>query len=111
MRGLQEKTCSERGGRSVGARLEQGYGEQTRDIAAELAEHFVRGRDHHRAVQYGWLAAETALSRHAHREASTHLSRTLDALTLLPESRERTEQGLPVLVTLGRSLMSTQCAA
>ena len=28
----------------IGARLEQGYGVQARDIAAELAEHFVRGQ-------------------------------------------------------------------
>ena len=36
----------------IGARKEAAYGVRTRDIAAELAVHFVRGRDNQRAVQY-----------------------------------------------------------
>jgi predicted ATPase len=95
----------------LGSRLEGAFGPQAPAIAATLAEHFVRGHEHPRAVRYGWLAAATALSRHAHREGITHLSRMLDALTWLPESSERTQQELQALVTLGRSLMATQGAA
>ena len=56
----------------IGVRLEQGYGEQVRDMAAELAEHFVRGRDIHRAIRYLQQAAENARRRHAHREIMAH---------------------------------------
>ena len=38
--------------RHIGDRLETAYGPQAREIAAELAMHFVRGRDIPRAVHY-----------------------------------------------------------
>ena len=46
-----------------------------REIAAELAEHFVRGQDTGRAVQYLHQAAENALHRCANVEAIRHLTR------------------------------------
>jgi hypothetical protein len=36
----------------IGEREEQGYGEQAREVAAELALHFERGRDYRKAVWY-----------------------------------------------------------
>jgi hypothetical protein len=33
-------------------RLEAGYGERTRDLAAELAVHFEQGQEYHRAVHF-----------------------------------------------------------
>jgi hypothetical protein len=45
----------------IGLRLEAGYGPHARDIAAELAMHFVQGREAQRAVQYLRLAGENAL--------------------------------------------------
>ena len=45
--------------RQIGERLEAGYGAQAQEIAAELAMHFVRGRDHSRAVHYLRLAGGT----------------------------------------------------
>lgn len=97
--------------RQIGQRLEAGYGAQASSIAVELAEHCVRGQAPDRAVQHLHQAAVTALSRHAHREAVTHLTRMLEALTRLPESPERHQQELQGLVTLGRSLMATLGAA
>ena len=49
-------------------------GSQAREIAAELAEHFVRGQDTWRAVHYVHQAAENAAQRHAHREAIAYLT-------------------------------------
>jgi predicted ATPase/DNA-binding winged helix-turn-helix (wHTH) protein len=60
--------------RLLGAREEVGYGTRAREIAAALAMHFECGRDHSRAVRYRQQAADTALQRHAHREAIAHLT-------------------------------------
>ena len=49
--------------RRIGEREEQAYGEQAREIAAELAVHFEQGRDYRRAVQYLQQAGENALRR------------------------------------------------
>src|SRR5215813_557150 len=54
----------------LGECLETAYGSQAREVAAELAEHFVRGRDTWRAVRYMHQAAENASRRHAHREST-----------------------------------------
>lgn len=55
--------------RRIGAREETGYGAWVSERAAALAMHFERGRDPGRAVRYRHQAAETALQRHAYREA------------------------------------------
>ncbi len=94
--------------RRIGERLEEGYGPQAQEIAAELAMHFVRGRDHKRAVQYLRQAAETAMQRHAHREAIEYLRQALDILQRLPETSERTRLELDVHLALGPALMVTK---
>jgi len=90
----------------IGARLEQGYGEQAHDIAAELAEHFVRGQDTQHAVSYLRQAAENAAQRYAHREVIDLLTRALALLTQLPETSERTYQELEIQLALGPVLMA-----
>ena len=92
----------------IGARLEQGYGEQARDIAAELAEHFVRGQDTPRAVRYLQQAAENARRRHAHREVMAHCTTGLALLTALPETPDRTRHELALQAILGPALIATQ---
>jgi DNA-binding winged helix-turn-helix (wHTH) protein/tetratricopeptide (TPR) repeat protein len=72
--------------RQIGVRLETGYGPQAREIAAELAEHFIRGRDPERAVHYLQLAAEQAMARSAHREAVLRYEQALQAMQQLPQS-------------------------
>src|SRR5262249_37879394 len=49
--------------RQIGERVEQAYGERAKEIAAELALHFERGRDYHRAVHYLEHAGKNALRR------------------------------------------------
>jgi DNA-binding winged helix-turn-helix (wHTH) protein/predicted ATPase len=85
----------------IGARKEAGYGVQARQIAAELAVHFTRGRDAWRAVKYLQYAGENALRRSAYQEAITQLTAALDLLATLPEGRERLQHELLVQTTLG----------
>jgi predicted ATPase len=94
--------------RTIGRRLEQGYGPQAREIAAKLAEHFVRGRDAERAVQYLYYAGEQAVQRSAHLEAIGHLTTGLKLLITLPETPERAQQELLLQTTLGAALMATK---
>ena len=94
--------------REIGARLEAGYGEQAREIASELATHFVRGRDPGRAIFFLQLAAENALARSGHREAIENLRTALDTLEQLPDPADRTERELDLQITLGNALITSR---
>ncbi len=61
--------------RQIGLWTECAYGAQARGFAAELAVHFERGNDAHRAVQYLLYAGENALQRSAHDDAIAHSRR------------------------------------
>ena len=56
-------------------------------IAAELAQHFERGRDEAAAVKYLAMAAAAAARRYANREAKHYLDRALALLGKLPRHR------------------------
>lgn len=92
----------------IGARVEAGYGVQARELAAELAVHFVQGQDVPRAVRYLRYAAELAVSRSAHRKAVDLLRQALRLLGSLPESAERAEHELALHATLAPALMVVQ---
>jgi predicted ATPase len=92
----------------IGRRLEAGYGPQARELAAELAEHFVRGRDTERAVRYLWYAGEQAVQRSAHQEALGHLTKGLELLATLPATPERAQQELDLQIALGPALMAAR---
>ena len=90
--------------RQIGARLEVAYGPRAPELAAELAEHFRRGRDSRRAVQYLQYAGENAQRRSAHQEAIGHLTTALALLTTLPETPERAQQELTLHLSRGPAL-------
>jgi DNA-binding winged helix-turn-helix (wHTH) protein len=92
----------------LGGCLETAYGAQAGAIAAELAEHFVRGQDTQRAVHYLHRAAENALHRWAQVEAINHLTRGLELLTTRPETPERLQHELDLLVLLGAAWARTR---
>jgi DNA-binding winged helix-turn-helix (wHTH) protein/predicted ATPase len=92
----------------VGGRLEEGYRDRAREHAAELAMHFVRGRDVPRAVGYlGW-AAEQAAGRSAYVEALEHVHTGLDLAASLPDAPERRELELTLQTTLAPLLIATR---
>ena len=92
----------------LGACLETAYGAQAGEVAAELAEHFVQGRDYHRAVQYLQQAGENAIRRRANQEAIRLLTKGLELLTTLPDTPERSQQELILQTTLGPALIATR---
>lgn len=92
----------------IGERIEQGYGTRASEVAVELAMHFERGRDYERAVRYLHVAGETAMRRHAHREAVAFFSKGLALLQTLPETPERLQQELTLHIALGPALIMTK---
>ncbi len=89
--------------RLIGERQEQAYGARAKELAAELAVHFERGRDDWRAVRYLRQAAENAVRRYAHVEAIAALQNALLHVEGLPAD-ERDRQRLELLLPLAFSL-------
>jgi predicted ATPase len=92
----------------IGEREERAYGGLGKEIAAELAMHFERGRDYRRAVQYYGQAGENAIQRSAHVEAIRHLTKALQLLKTLPATPERTRHELTLQTALGVPVIATK---
>jgi predicted ATPase len=92
----------------IGEREEAAYGEQAREIAAELALHFERGREYRKAVQYLQQAGENAVRRSAHQEAIALLTKGLELLKTLLDTPERAQQELMLQAALGQPLIATK---
>ena len=86
----------------IGEWEERSRGDQAGSIAGELAMHFEQAHDTRRALAYLQRAAENALRRSAHREATTLAHKGLELLEGLPEGAERTETEL----ALGAALVA-----
>jgi predicted ATPase len=87
--------------RLIAEREEQAHGERADEIAAELANHYVRGADSVKAVKYLRLAGVQAGARAAHQEA---ISLFKKALELLPKQLSKDDEQCCIL--LWRSLRS-----
>ena len=72
-----------------------------------LAHHYHRSGNLPRAVDYLHRAGHQAVERSAYAEAVSTLRAALDLLTALPETRDRHQQELSVLMTLGTALRPT----
>jgi predicted ATPase len=92
----------------IGEREERGYGERSKEVAAELAMHFERAQDYQRAVQYLRWAGENAVRRNAQREALTLFARGLTLLSTLPETVERDRTELALQLAIGPVLLVSQ---
>jgi predicted ATPase/class 3 adenylate cyclase len=73
-----------------------------------LAHHYSRSGNTAKAVDYLHRAGQQAVERSAYTEAISHLTTALDLLTVLPETRERSQQELTVQMTLGMALRATK---
>jgi DNA-binding winged helix-turn-helix (wHTH) protein/predicted ATPase len=87
---------------------EGAFSARTKDAAAELAMHFERGQDHPRAIEYLTQAADNAMRRRAPHEAVVLLGRSLTLLKNSPDSSERAQRELALLVAIGVPLLMTE---
>jgi DNA-binding winged helix-turn-helix (wHTH) protein/predicted ATPase len=92
----------------VGALLEAAFAARPDTIAAEIAEHFERGRDPARAIPHHQRAAAKAMRRSANEEAIGHLRRALDALGHIADDVERTRIEAELQVAMGAAFMAAR---
>ncbi len=89
----------------VGTILEAFYGEQTGEIAVQLAWHFQEADLPVKAIAYLQTAAQRAARSSAYVEAARHYSLALQLLYTLPSTPERNAQELMLQITLGQALI------
>ena len=94
--------------RRIGERKERAYGEQAREVAAELAIHFEQGREYAKAVGYLYQAGKRALQHSAYREALGHLTKALELLKTFADNPKWRQMELKSQISLGVALMATK---
>jgi predicted ATPase len=73
-----------------------------------LAHHYTEARLIEKAVHYWYQAGQRASERSAYVEAVAHLRQGLVLLETLPESPERVQREVDMLIALGASLIATK---
>jgi predicted ATPase len=73
-----------------------------------LAHHYTEAGLTEQAVSYWHKAGQSAMQRSAHVEAISHLTKDLDLLQTLPETRERLQREVDIYIALGASLIATK---
>jgi len=73
-----------------------------------LAHHFTEGGLHKQAILYWKRAGHRAIERSAHAEAISHLTKGLEVIETMPDTRERTLQELDLQTILGSALLATK---
>jgi predicted ATPase/class 3 adenylate cyclase len=82
---------------------------ETRETRPELlAHHYTEAGLLALAIPYWQQAGERAIENSAHLEAISHLTKGLELLASLPNTRDRTRQELSLLTTLGLALIATK---
>ena len=92
----------------VGSALEEIFGEQAEEIAAQLARHFEEAGIPDKAIRYRTLAGQRAVHMVANREAVGHYRKAIDLVATLPSSPERDgiELDLQIAINVPLTLMA-----
>jgi predicted ATPase len=88
--------------------LEEQFPETAEAEPELLAQHYTEAGLVAQAVSYWQKAGQRASERSAHVEAISHLGQGLEMLQTLPETRERVQREVDVLIALGASLLATK---
>jgi class 3 adenylate cyclase/tetratricopeptide (TPR) repeat protein len=99
---LQERRCALHA-RIVKA-IEQSQADRLAERVEQLSTHAARGQVWDKALPYSHQAALKAVERSAHREAVGFFDQALEALSHLPETRERQELAIDLRFALHLSL-------
>jgi predicted ATPase len=93
--------------RDVGEVLEALFGEQTQEVAPQLAHHFEQAGIANKAAAYRLQAGKRAHALSAHPEAAAHLARGLELLEGVPTGPERSQLELGLQIALGTTRIAT----
>jgi adenylate cyclase len=92
----------------AGEAIETLFSNRLDDHITELAYHYSRSTNAAKALTYLKSAGELAVRQSANREAAVLFNSALEILERLPETPERDQQELDLLIELGPALMSTR---
>jgi predicted ATPase len=82
---------------------------ETAETQPELvAHHYTEAGLTEKAVHYWYTAGQRASERSAHVEAISHLTKGLELLQTLPETLERVQREVDMLIALGASLIAVK---
>ncbi|MCL4301393.1 MAG: AAA family ATPase [Anaerolineae bacterium] len=93
---------------AVGNVLEALYGEQTEQVAVQLARHFAEAGLTEKAVTYLLQASKRATRLSAYQEAIAHITNGLVLLERRPDTSEHAQQELELQIALGNALIATK---
>jgi predicted ATPase len=93
---------------AAGHALERLYPDWLVERSEELAHHYTEAGLTEQAVHYWHYAGQKAIERSAHVEAITHLRQGLALLQTLPETPQRLQREVDMLITLGASLIAVK---
>ncbi len=93
---------------SVANAIEAIYGEQTEQVAVQLAHYYQEADIPEKAIGYLVSAGGLAVRLSAHKEAIDHFTQALELLKTFPETFEKNEQEQKIQFALGMSYMATQ---
>src|SRR5262249_21772297 len=85
----------------AGEALESMFAERLDDHLGDLARHYSRSDNFSKAVEYLGRAGQQAFQRSAYADAISSLSAATDLLQKLPESPERIQRELLLLLAIG----------
>jgi class 3 adenylate cyclase/predicted ATPase len=88
--------------------LEAQFPETTAGQPELLAHHYTEAGLIEQSITYWYKAGQRAIERSAHVEAIAHLRQGLALLQTLPETSERVQREVDMLITLGASLLATK---
>src|SRR6058998_883665 len=88
--------------------LEERFPETTQTQPELLAHHYTEAGLIAQAVGYWQKAGQSAVQRSAHVEAIAHLRQGLALLKTLPETPQRLQREVDILIALGASLIATK---
>jgi predicted ATPase len=88
--------------------LEAQFPETTEGQPELLAHHYTAAGLAERAVPYWHHAGQNAIQRSAHVEAISHLRQGLELLQTLPETPQRLQREVDMLIALGASLLAVK---
>jgi tetratricopeptide (TPR) repeat protein len=93
---------------AVGSVLEAIYGDQTEQVAVQLARHFEQAGLTEKAVRYLLQAGKRAARLSAYQEAIGHVTKGLALLEGLPDTPERAQTELELQIAQGTALRVTK---
>jgi class 3 adenylate cyclase/predicted ATPase len=91
--------------------LEEQFSETAEAQPELIAHHYTEAGLNTQAVRYWHKAGQSAAQRSAHVEAIAHLHRGLELLQTLPETPQRLQHEVDMLIALGASLNATKSIA